>query len=57
METTVMVEGLSPLCYLVSSYMERAGIYSLYSIPLGIWFFFFLLGWVYVQSLWEQLAL
>lgn len=37
MEATVMVEGLTLLYYLVSSYMEIAGIYPLYSMPLGIW--------------------
>lgn len=59
MEATVMVKGLVPLCYLVSSYMERAGIYPLYSMPLGIWglFVFLLLGWVCLQRLREQLAL
>lgn len=54
-----MVKGLVPLCYLVSSYIERAGIYPLYSMPLGIWglFVFLLLGWVCLQRLLEQLAL
>lgn len=36
MEATVMAEGLTLLYYLVS-YMEIAGIYPLYSMPLGTW--------------------